>query len=241
MFYTGRHGIFQAPSVSHRQKNDHSTSNQQHHHHHLPRLIRKNSIIKPRETTILDQSDNTSSLPGLSNTQGNDEIIPQKNRKSFMNILSFNINDRKKEKEQEIEEFRRNTKKIISTIIIDNPSVHWKREEYGGVKVWVNEKTGEVTARARPDNGPQSTRRLKRDDSRDGRVSRRLQARNRMESLDGPKPRNIPPLQKDQESSRTVYQNEDMKELMALLNGETMPPSNNSSVKKPRVINPLNL
>jgi hypothetical protein len=74
---------------------------------------------------------------------------------------------RKFDYDNDTETFRRNAKMIVKAIVIDNTPDAWLRERHGGVKMWVNQKTGEVSLE-KPHNAPESTRRVANNSVRSG-------------------------------------------------------------------------
>lgn len=133
MFYSGRNGIFH---------HDKETKVQPHN----PQIIRKAVIIKPQEAEKKDAPPPVtaeSSVATMSTwTTAATQVVDKPSvaaERNFTNILKFNM------KSDRNADFKRVARKVIKTIVIEHGQDQWKREEHGGVKMWVNSSTGEVS------------------------------------------------------------------------------------------------
>jgi hypothetical protein len=84
------------------------------------------------------------------------EKVPESAKLPVLPVLQFR---RRTVQADDAEMFRRAAKTIVKTIVIDNTPDDWIREIHGGVKMWVNQKTGEVSLE-KPHDAAESTRRV---------------------------------------------------------------------------------
>jgi hypothetical protein len=72
------------------------------------------------------------------------EVKPVQNEQTKLFLQKFQPK-RSSIKSEEGAQFRRMAKTIVSTIVIEDKPDPWTREEHGGLKMWVNEKSREVS------------------------------------------------------------------------------------------------
>jgi hypothetical protein len=104
-------------------------------------------------TPMIGRRGSMAGLLSRNNTSQIDEKVASESLKlPVLPVLKFR---RKPVQGNDSEAFRRNAKMIVKTIVIDNTPDAWLRERHGGVKMWVNQKTGEVSLE-KPHNAPES-------------------------------------------------------------------------------------
>lgn len=132
-----------------------------------------------------------------------------------------------KDQSRELEELRRRKQRANALVIISHPDGQWKREVHGGVKMWVNASSGEISLHQPKNLPPQSEMSVRSSVRGNPTTSWRLMFRktNRVACSDESKKRNETSLRS---TERTVYKNPEMKELMDLFD-------NRDSGKKIRI------
>jgi hypothetical protein len=108
------------------------------------------------------------SMAGLLSRNSTNQLVenaPESAKLPVLPVLQFR---RRTVQGDDAEIFRRAAKTIVKTIVIDNTPDAWIRERHGGVKMWVNQKTGEVSLE-KPHNAPESTRRVANPSGRSGK------------------------------------------------------------------------
>ena len=162
--------------------------------------------MKVQSELTQSQLDTNSTVTAVSQ-QSSDLSNPQVVTKTFANLLRFNSKLSLSQGSQ-AQTVRRNPK----TIVVENTNSYWNVEVYGGVKVWVNSKTGDVSV----ENPHQPTARRRSVHSRRSITNMTWKIAGQMDGTGGREGEHC-----KSPTRGSVYFNPDMKELMDLLDGQS--------------------
>ena len=110
-------------------------------------LFRKDNRVSPSEVKE-EMIPTKSIMKPIEFEKEKEEVSKMLSKFQFRNVLKIKPKHSQPEvekvKEDDDDTFRL-AAKMITNIVIFHPKDTWKRKEYGGVKMWVNSKTGEVS------------------------------------------------------------------------------------------------
>ena len=135
LFYAGRRSIF-LPDPSNNANNNGVAPSA---------ILPMSTIMKTKKVVPVEANVGSTKNDSMKNGSGKQgPILPQ-------------ILKQKSIKADESRFFRKTVRMIKKAIVIDHKPDSWERENHGGVKMWVNQKTGEVSLE-RPEDAVMSVR-----------------------------------------------------------------------------------